>query len=201
MARWLFIRHGESVANAEGWLAGHRDVGLTPRGEAQARLLRPLLQEAGFARVFASDLTRAWRTAELAGAPRVTQVPALRERNLGAWEGRLRSDLVETGEMPTLLTWTRGPPGGESQRDVAARVLAALSGIEASGGATTVVVAHGGVLRVIDGLHHARPRGTVGATRVDNTEVLDWEVPTGRWTALSAALDDEEPLAVPGAAW
>jgi broad specificity phosphatase PhoE len=201
VARWLLVRHGESVANAEGWLAGHLDVALSARGESQARLLRPILADAGFTHVFASDLQRAWRTAVLAGCEDVVHVPGLRERHLGAWEGRRRSDLVASGEMPTLLTWSHGPPGGESQRDLARRVLDALAGMEAASGAVNVVVAHGGVLRVLEGLHRGRSRATLGTTPVDNATVLDWEIPTGRWAALAADLDDDGSSPDPAAAW
>ena len=37
MRRWIFLRHGESVANAEGWLSGQVDTPLTERGRDQAR--------------------------------------------------------------------------------------------------------------------------------------------------------------------
>ena len=40
---WHFVRHGQSVANAEGWVAGHVDTPLTELGKHQARQLRWIL--------------------------------------------------------------------------------------------------------------------------------------------------------------
>ncbi|MBA2321529.1 MAG: histidine phosphatase family protein, partial [Deltaproteobacteria bacterium] len=185
--RWLLVRHGESVANAEGWLAGHRDVPLTARGESQSRLLRAVLEETGYTRVFASDLQRAWRTAELAGAREITRVPGLRERHLGEWEGLPRHAV----SMDLLLSWSLGPPGGESQQALAERVLTALAEIEPVCDGTTIVVAHGGVLRVLDGLHHRKARGILGTTRFDNTQVLDLDLPAGRWAELARDLAED----------
>jgi probable phosphoglycerate mutase len=187
VSRWLFVRHGESVANRENWLAGHRDVPLTAEGERQARALGPLLP-AGIDRIWASDLQRAWRTAELA-APgrRVERYPALRERDLGTFEGRFRPELTASGEMALLTGWACAPPGAESQLDVARRILGFLAENDPEG--TTLVVAHGGVLRVIEGLHLGTAVGQIGTRVITNTEVLEWELSRGRWAELAGGID------------
>ena len=46
--RLLFVRHAESVANAEGRLAGREDYELTEPGRRQARALRDRLEAEGF---------------------------------------------------------------------------------------------------------------------------------------------------------
>jgi bisphosphoglycerate-dependent phosphoglycerate mutase len=45
MPTWTFVRHGQSVANREGWIAGHYDVPLTEQGEAEAIAARVVLVE------------------------------------------------------------------------------------------------------------------------------------------------------------
>jgi broad specificity phosphatase PhoE len=189
MGRWWFVRHGESTANAEGWLAGHHDAPLTARGVAQAEALQPSLASLSPQRVLSSDLQRAWRTAELAwGArePAIEQVEALRERHLGDWEQRTRASLRARGEMPVLLTWDEGPPDGESQLALSRRVLTWLAGHD--DGRDTLLFAHGGLIRCVVGLLDDTPRGAIGRHRVDNTQVIERQVARGTWRLLLASL-------------
>ncbi len=60
----ILVRHGESVANAQGLLLGRSDVELTDRGRAQARAARALVPEP-VAEVRTSPLRRARDTAAL----------------------------------------------------------------------------------------------------------------------------------------
>ena len=198
--RWVFVRHGESEANRAGWLSGHRDVALTPAGEAQARALGEALAGTAFARVCASDLQRAWRTAALAlpAAP-VEQHPALRERHLGAWEGRPRAALVADGGMSSLVSWVGAPPGGESQRDLAARVLAWLAAQPPV--ASTLVVAHGGVLRVLAGLAEGVPLDAIGTRAFANTERWACDASPADWHALARRAQGAGAGVAPGARW
>lgn len=195
--RWWFVRHGESTANQAGWISGHRDVPLTELGERQARMLAPWFANEQVDRLLASDLQRAWRTAELVLPGRAAErIPALRERCLGDAEGRSRADLVESGEMARLLGWGTAPTGGESQRELAVRVLTWLAENEIEG--STLVVAHGGVLRVIEGMVLGIPRARIGTRSVANTEVVTFDLEPGRWAELRelAAIpgeDDAEP--------
>ena len=146
---WTFIRHGESVANAAGVLAGHRDSPLTERGREQALTLRAILQDLRFDAVWCSDLARARATATLAlpGQP-LTEEPRLRERHFGSWEGRPRSELEATGVSlvdPGLI-----PPSGESTRAVEARVRSFLASVPS--GVSALVFTHGGWIRAALGL-------------------------------------------------
>lgn len=188
MAEWVFVRHGESVANAGGWLAGARDADLTAAGVEQARALLHALAPLEPAAVWSSDLVRARRTAELAldgrGLP-VRCAPELRERSMGAWEGRLRDELRRTGELDRLLTWAWRPPGGESQADVAARVLPWLDAVDGPG--LRLAFAHGGLLRVVVGLARGEPIEAIGRIRIDNCAVLRLRTPVGGWARLLPA--------------
>jgi probable phosphoglycerate mutase len=106
--------------------------------------------------VYSSDLRRAVESAEILGgrfgiAP--VQVPELRERNFGSWEGLRLADIRERhpaeyeawGRDP----WAFRPDGGEGGPDVAARILPAFARLrEAHATGPIAVVAHGGVNRI-----------------------------------------------------
>ncbi len=89
---FTFLRHGESVGNAEDRLQGHADYPLTEAGRAQARLLaeRWLGEQVTFDLVLTSPLARAKETAqvitEVLHVPLETD-PIWMERNLGAMSG------------------------------------------------------------------------------------------------------------------
>lgn len=153
MTRWVFLRHGQSSANAEGWLSGWDDVPLTPLGLEQARAAGEALLELRIARCLTSDLQRAWRTAALVIAGRdvpVHRVPELRERHMGTLQGVAWAEARADGRHERWLRpWDVGPPGGESHRDAVRRALAALRHWD--DGTPTLVVAHGSLLRGLVG--------------------------------------------------
>ena len=189
MPTFWFVRHGESLANAEGWLAGHHDAPLTPRGVAQAKALRPVLADLRPERVWASDLRRAWETAALAwgeGPPPVVQAAGLRERDLGGWERASGAELRASGAMDTLLSWEGAPPGGESQRMLSERVLAWL--VEHGEQHDTLIFAHGGLIRCVVGLLDGTPTGAIGVWKVGNTQVVRRQVPEGTFRELLARI-------------
>ena len=90
-----FTRHGETFWNVENKICGATDIGLTPRGRAQAEELgRTLRAEARrIDLVLASPLSRAAETArilaEAAGLPLRIE-PRLTEQNFGIFEGTPR---------------------------------------------------------------------------------------------------------------
>jgi 2,3-bisphosphoglycerate-dependent phosphoglycerate mutase len=187
--RYWFVRHGESVANAEGWLAGHRDAPLTRRGVSQARGVAAALAEIRPQRVLASDLCRAAETARLAWgdrAPPIEQCLAVRERNLGAWEGAVIAELRRTGGHDVLLSWERGPPGGESHQALARRALGFL--VEREGAGDTLIFAHGGWIRTVVGLVDGVRFDQLGRIKVANVELLEREVAPGTWARLLASV-------------
>ncbi|MDP2315994.1 MAG: histidine phosphatase family protein [Pseudomonadota bacterium] len=148
---WIFLRHGESVANAAGWLSGWEDVVLTARGEEQARLAAELLAGVQIGRCLVSDLGRARHTARLALNGRAVPVHTLadlRERHLGVLQRAPIVECTADGRRERyLLPWDLGPPGGESRSTAVRRALAALRHWD--DGTPTLVVGHGSVLRGI----------------------------------------------------
>ena len=99
-----------------------------------------------FDAVFSSPMTRARRTAELAGfaQPRVT--PLLREYDYGDYEG-ITSKTIHLKE-PGWELFKDGCPGGETPDQVYARAQEFLDLAEASGG-RVLAFAHGHILRAV----------------------------------------------------
>lgn len=161
---WIFLRHGQSVANAAGWLSGWDDVALTEKGEAQARAAGDALRQHPIGRCLSSDLSRAWRTACLALEGRavpVHRVPELRERHMGCLQGQDWAACKADGRHDRWLRpWEDGPPGGESHRHAVRRALAALRWWD--DGTPTLVVAHGSLLRGLVGLLDGVPLDELG---------------------------------------
>jgi alpha-ribazole phosphatase len=182
---WSFMRHAQSVANAEGWYAGTFDAALTELGERQAMAARAEVAKTPFVRAFSSDLQRARRTAELVLAGRdlsLVQSPSLRERCCGAWECRAVGDIESNGLEEVLLTFRQRPPGGESLRDVAERALRWLAEVDDS--ADTLVVAHGALIRSVIGVLDGTPEHRIGTFRPGNCEIVRRQVPVGHWATL-----------------
>jgi broad specificity phosphatase PhoE len=148
---WIFLRHAQSIANAEGWLSGWKDVGLTEAGEEEAREAGRVLKTMQLDRCLVSDLKRARKTLELVlegrqHKPAVHVLPELRERRMGILTGEKTAEIKADGRFTQLLApWSAKPPLGESHQEATARVLACLSFWNHGG--TTLVVGHGGWIR------------------------------------------------------
>lgn len=145
----LLIRHGRTAWNAAGRMQGRADIGLSAAGRAEvARWRLP----AGWdgARWLVSPLRRARETAALLGAPAALVEPRLIEMDWGAWEGRTAAELRADATAGLAAEEARGldlrPPGGESPREVQAR-LGALAAELALDPTPVVAVCHKGVLR------------------------------------------------------
>jgi 2,3-bisphosphoglycerate-dependent phosphoglycerate mutase len=165
MGRYLaLVRHGQSTYNAENRFTGWHDPALTDEGIAQAHAVADSLGTLGFGflRAFSSALERAKRSAEIILADLgtshipVTANAALNERDYGQLTGLDKDQSRARWGKSDIQRWRRSyheaPPGGESLRDTAARVLAfhvqqilpAVMRCE-----PTLVVAHGNSLRAL----------------------------------------------------
>ncbi len=156
MTPLVLIRHGATQWNLDGRIQGHADPPLAPEGRAavSAWRLPPEMAGAGDRdwTWLTSPLARARETAALLRATPATVEPALIEMDWGAWEGRRLSELrAEEGAAVTAAE-ARGldfqPPGGESPRQVQARLEPLLSRLAAAG-RPTAAVAHKGVIRAL----------------------------------------------------
>jgi broad specificity phosphatase PhoE len=143
----VLVRHGETLWSKSGQHTGTTDLPLTPEGEAAARELSPVLETFRFARVIASPLQRAWRTAELAGfGGRLVADPDLLEWNYGLYEGLTSAEIV--AQTPDWLIFRDGAPQGESPAAVGERVDRVVARLR-DGQGPVLVFAHGHVLRVL----------------------------------------------------
>ncbi|MCR4405813.1 MAG: histidine phosphatase family protein [Anaerolineae bacterium] len=154
-SKWVLARHGETAANAAGLWQGAEDEGLTARGIRQAQALaRRLASEYPTATaIYSSPLYRARQTAEIiqAALPYLSLHlhPGLVEYNLGDWVGLspavLRNEYHLWEKMAADPDFA--PPGGESPRHFAQRILVALQEIDrAHIGSTIIIVSHSGVI-------------------------------------------------------
>ena len=152
----MLIRHGQSTWNQEHRIQGQLDPPLSELGRRQAALLGSRLAARRFAGLYASDLKRAFETAEVIGAaihlepePRTS----LREVFLGEWEG-LTSDEIAERYPKAWASWVEEPdwdvvPGGERQAAFDRRVAAAMDDIlRLHPHGDVLVVTHGGVIQV-----------------------------------------------------
>ena len=160
----VLVRHGESEWNLKNLFTGWKDVDLTPNGIAEARAAGRKLKAQGisFDIAFTSALIRAQRSLDLMLEEMGrTKIPvfrdqALNERDYGDLSGLNKDDARAKWGAEQVLLWRRSydvaPPGGESLKDTAARVLpyyiqeilpAALRGKR------VLVSAHGNSLRAL----------------------------------------------------
>jgi broad specificity phosphatase PhoE len=187
---WTFVRHGESVANVENWFAGQIDAPLTDAGRVQARTLADVLRPTHFDRVFVSDLSRARDTAAAIVDGRGLELvvtPHLRERHCGDLEGVPVDELERSGRLRTFRDFDGRPPGGESLRDVAMRVLGFLAGVDDDDRA--LVVAHGAVMRATIGVLDATAPDRIGHWWIGNCEVVERTLPVGTFAAKLRELE------------
>jgi broad specificity phosphatase PhoE len=150
------VRHGETDWNAEGRIQGHLDVPLNARGIEQARRVAAELAGSGAELVLSSDLSRAAQTAaivaERLGVPLGLDA-ALRERNLGALQGKTAADLGGADGGQAFVSRmvndpSARPEGGESLEEFRARVGRRVTELVARPpAADLVLVSHGGAIR------------------------------------------------------
>lgn len=203
--RLLLVRHGETALNAARILQPP-DTPLSERGHAQAAALARRLAGQPITQLLASDLPRAWQTAEpIARASGLTiqAWPALQERNFGDLRGRPYESL---GFDP--LSMREAPPAGESVAAFEARIDAALDEALAAAargdGGCIVLVSHGLVIHSLLARRIARAPELALPARIANTSVSVVEPgPPPRaalidCTAHLAGTSADDPLALSG---
>ncbi len=160
----VLVRHGESEWNKLNLFTGWRDVGLTGTGIAEARRAGKLIKAQGFVFdiAFTSALKRAQLTLELMleelGQQGLETIKdqALNERDYGDLCGLNKDDARKRWGDEQVHIWRRSydiaPPGGESLKDTAARVLPYYEEKilpDVLAGRNVLVSAHGNSLRAL----------------------------------------------------
>lgn len=146
---FVFMRHGESIANLHRRYAGSLDVELSARGRQQAISARSILSRP-WSKVISSGLSRAIETAELSVPDaRIERDPRLNERCWGVLEGQLH---------PPTSDYFACPDGAECWQDFESRVLAALNEI-LQRDELPLIVAHSGIYRALSHQLLGSPEG------------------------------------------
>ena len=93
----ILTRHGETVENIDGIVQGHLPGKLSGKGIEQAEQLALRLKNEKLTVIYSSDLERAAATAlaiaKFHPETQIEFVKDLRERFLGAWQGKRKEDL------------------------------------------------------------------------------------------------------------
>ena len=191
MARLVLLRHGESQWNLENRFTGWVDVPLSPRGVEEAKNAGDKLKGFTFDRAFTSVLSRANETLRFVlEAIGQTAIPiekdkALNERMYGELQGLNKAETATKYGDAQVKIWRRSydvrPPGGESLKDTAERVLPYYdTRIKPCvlKGETILIAAHGNSLRAL----------VMQLEQLSKEQVLELNIPTG--APLLYELDD-----------
>jgi probable phosphoglycerate mutase len=188
--RLLLVRHGESVAQAEGIIGGPKGCrGLTDDGRAQVQLLRDRWRRTGVRAdvLVTSTLPRALETAEILAE--VLDLPIEEHAGLceiapGACDGMPWSefDHIFRGVDYRFDPRTPMAPGAETWVAFMARVSSVLADlVERHDGKSIVAAVHGGVIdgSMVHFLGLPDDAGNVLATT--NASVTEWEHSEHPW--------------------
>ena len=160
----VLVRHGQSEWNKKNLFTGWRDPDLTEKGVAEAKRAGELLRQQGFHFdiAFTSALFRAQRTLDLILTElgqtdlEIIRDQALNERDYGDLSGLNKDDARRKWGEEQVLIWRRSydiaPPGGESLKDTAQRVLPFYKQNiwpKVQAGQNVIVAAHGNSIRAL----------------------------------------------------
>jgi 2,3-bisphosphoglycerate-dependent phosphoglycerate mutase len=174
---FVFLRHGESIGNAESRWQGQSDYALTEKGRKQARALANRWKSEGakFDVIISSPLVRAKETAEIIASALDVKVefdPILLERNIGEMEGLTVEEVRKKPQPPYVTPYD--PIGGEGEGDWALFLRAgqALYELVRRSPGSYLIVSHGGLLNqlmnaIIGIAPHVDPSGV--RFRFENT--------------------------------
>lgn len=182
MSKLVLIRHGESQWNLENRFTGWVDVPLSPKGIEEAKAAGKKLAGFTFDRAFSSVLARANETLRIileaigqTGIP-IEKDKALNERMYGELQGLNKAETAKKFGDEQVKIWRRSydvpPPGGESLKDTAERVLPYYDSRikpHVLQGETILIAAHGNSLRAL----------VMQLEQLTREQVLELNIPTG----------------------
>jgi len=180
----VLVRHGESEWNRRNMFTGWEDVDLTEEGVAEAHRAGAMLKAEGahLDIAFTSLLKRAQNTLTIIlGELDQDKVPivydaALNERHYGDLVGLNKDEARKRWGDEQVHLWQRSydiaPPGGESLKDTAARVLPFYTKRivpELNAGKSVILVGHGNSLRAL----------VMQLDRLSPSQVIELSIGTG----------------------
>jgi len=182
MAKLVLLRHGESQWNLENRFTGWVDVPLSPKGEQEAKAAGQKLAGTKFDRAYTSVLKRAIDTLTIVlNVIGQSDIPiendkALNERLYGELQGLNKAETAQKYGEQQVKIWRRSydvpPPGGESLKDTAERVLPYWEQNirpHLLAGKNILIAAHGNSLRAL----------VMQLDQLSQAEVLELNIPTG----------------------
>lgn len=190
----VLVRHGQSEWNEKNLFTGWRDPALTNQGIAEGREAGQALKAAGyqFDVAYTSVLSRAQETNRLLleelGQPNLPVIKdqALNERDYGDLSGLNKDDARKKWGEEQVHIWRRSydipPPGGESLKDTAARVLPYFEKEimpRVLKGERVLIAAHGNSLRAL----------VMVLDKLNEKEILEVNIATG--APIVYKLDDK----------
>lgn len=153
----ILVRHGETFWNKESRFQGSADIELSPEGVKQAESLAERFADVRLDMIYASDLQRAEKTADIVAKQHginINTEARLREADFGVWEG-LTFEEIKERDGEKLDAWLKDPvtvqaPEGETFEEVQKRAKKGLNEIKNEHQEEQIlVVAHGGTIRAI----------------------------------------------------
>ena len=187
--RIILVRHGQSEGNLVRSFLGHTDLPLTELGHKQAEKTAEYLDGTDIDIIYASDLKRAWQTAEHIAERQGLSIianPKLREIYAGKWENELFDELGKKYSEDYEL-W-RNDIGnsrcteGESFKELYERIIAEISRIaDTSDGLTVCIATHATPIRCVRlkahgyGFDRAKELGWTCNASVTVVDVVDGE--------------------------
>ena len=197
----VFVRHAESLGNAQGRWQGRDDAELTDLGRQQAARLRERFVSEGFVptHVYASPLSRTYETARIVSAAwdrAIVPWDDLMETDVGVFSGMAWADIER--EFPKIareFSQTRDwdlVPGAETSGERRERARGVVQKLIADhyNGDTVLVVTHGGIFQHIFAvlMHSERFWGL----SVGNTAVFEFRLDVDRWHQTGLAITNPD---------
>ena len=183
-SKLVLVRHGQSEWNAKNLFTGWKDPKLTDLGIQEAIKAGDLLETRNlkFDLMFTSDLFRAQETGRLIleqmnhADIQVIKDQSLNERNYGDLAGLNKDEAREKWGEEQVHIWRRSfdvpPPGGESLKNTAERVLPYFKHEimpKVKEGLNILVAAHGNSLRAL----------VMELEKISSEEIVKLEIATG----------------------
>ena len=180
----VLVRHGQSEWNKKNLFTGWKDPKLTPKGVDEAIEAGDELKGSGYSfdKMYTSELFRAQETGRIIldrmglNSIKVVKDLSLNERNYGDLAGLNKDDARKKWGEDQVHIWRRSfdvpPPGGESLKDTAERVLPYFKQNiipQLSEGLNVIVAAHGNSLRAL----------VMEIEKISPDEIVKLEIATG----------------------
>ena len=180
----VLVRHGQSEWNKKNLFTGWKDPKLTPKGVEEAIKAGDELKSSGYSfdKMYTSELFRAQETGRIIldrmglDSIEVIRDLSLNERNYGDLAGLNKDDARKKWGEDQVHIWRRSfdvpPPGGESLKDTAERVLPYFKQNiipQLAEGLNILIAAHGNSLRAL----------VMEIEKISPDEIVKLEIATG----------------------